>query len=478
VKPATFAVTGLAALAAFSVLPAWRPQLFGANYDVYYALRAGTLFILAAMFFIFSRGFTIDLSIGNQFPAKTGYGDPLLSLRAFACAVVLLGHGAAMIFTPADLSRHLSESRTLWLMFPSPWAGVWIFFTLSGYLMGKGFLTGRYQFSREGISQFYRNRLLRLAPLAYFSIAIMVVLAHPEATNAANIKHLIALLLFEYDGTAPLSVIGLLWSIATEMQFYLLAPFMAFAIHLAARRVNIAIIAAALLAFGTTYRFGCLIFAGTRAWDNAVYIPLLGNLDIFGVGMIASFVVQRYPVKWSRVGYGLSLMGALYIVCAICLSQMLVASPHWAGAMQYCAPPLFSLTTACIILLFENAVAAGNEVSPVTRAAIVSTQLLGTLTYAIYIWHVPVFQTYATLLVKPISPTETVSALAIASSLVFGFSWVLYRLIEKPFDDLRSRNRTPVAETSVRKLSTARRPHRAAGPKRSRSAPPSQRTTL
>jgi peptidoglycan/LPS O-acetylase OafA/YrhL len=439
VKPKAFALTGLAALAAFSVLPAWRSQLFGEDYDVYYALRAGTLSVLVAMFFIFCRGFTVDLSIGNRFPAKTGYGDPLLSLRAFACAVVLIGHGTAMAFPPTDVARELSESRTLWLLFPSPWVGVWIFFTLSGYLMGKGFFTGRYQFSRDGISRFYRNRLLRLVPLAYFSIAVMVVFVHPEATSAANIKHLIALLLFDYDGTAPLSLIGLLWSIATEMQFYLIAPFAAFVIHLVTQRASIFFIAGWLLAFGTAYRFGCLIFAGVLAWYGAAYTSLLGNLDIFGIGMMTSFVVQQYPIKWPRVGYGVALVGALYIVCAVCLSRMLVASPHWAGAMQYCAPPLFSLATACIIVMFENAVATSKEVSPVTRTVIASTQLFGTLTYAIYIWHAPIFQAYATLLVKPISPSQTISALAVASSLVFGFSWAIYRLIEKPFDDLRSR---------------------------------------
>jgi peptidoglycan/LPS O-acetylase OafA/YrhL len=357
-----------------------------------------------------------------------------------------------MAFAPADIARQVSESWTLWLLFPLSWAGVWIFFALSGYLMGKGFFTGRYQFSRDGMLRFYRNRLLRLAPLAYFSIAVMVLFVHPEATSAANIKHLIALFLFEQS---PLPLIGPLWSIATEMQFYLLAPFMAFAIHMAARRVNIVFIATALLAFGTAYRFGCLIFAGAPSWDDAVYTPLLGNLDIFGIGMMTSFVVQRYPIKWPRVGHGLGLMGALYIVCTVCFSRLLVLSPHWAGALQYCAPPLFALTTACIILLFENAIGAGNRVSPFTRAAIASTQIFGTLTYAIYIWHWPIFQVYATVLIKPISLSQTMSALGVTSILVFGFSLVTYRLIEKPFDDLRSRNRTPLAETSVKEWSPA-----------------------
>jgi peptidoglycan/LPS O-acetylase OafA/YrhL len=439
-SPQTFAYSAVIALTAFAILPAWRPQLFGADYSFYYCLRAGAFLVLAAMFVVFSRELSVNLSVESQATTKTGYGDPLLSLRAFACAVVLIGHGASITFAPSDLIRQASESRTFWLLLPLPWAGVWIFFTLSGYLMGKGFFTGRYQFSRDGIIRFYNNRLLRLVPLAYFSIAVAVLFMHPEATATPNIKHLIALLLFDYDGTAPLSLIGLLWSIATEMQFYLLAPFMAFAVYMAAQRMNILFVAAALAVLGTAYRIGCLIFAGPSSWTVAVYTPLLGNLDIFGIGMITSFVVQRYPIKWARMDYGLGLMAVLYIVSAVCCSRVIASSPHWAGFMQFCAPPLFALTTACIILLFENAIGTANKASSITIAAIASTQLFGTLTYAVYLWHAPIFQIYATTLTKPVFSNQTMQALAVASILVFGFSWVTYRLIEKPFDDLKSRN--------------------------------------
>jgi peptidoglycan/LPS O-acetylase OafA/YrhL len=439
-SPKAFAYSAAIALTAFTILPAWRPQLFGADYGLYYCLRAGAFLVLAAMFSIFSRELSVNLSLGSQATVKTGYGDPLLSLRAFACAVVLIGHGATITFAPADIVRQASESRAFWLLFPLPWAGVWIFFTLSGYLMGKGFFTGRYQFSRDGMLRFYRNRLLRLVPLAYFSISIMVLFIHPESIAAANLKHLIALLLFDYDGTSPLSLIGLLWSISSEMQFYLVAPFIAFAIHAAAARVNILFIAATILAFGTLYRFGCLHFIGTSSWTVAVYTPLLGNLDIFGIGMVASFVVQRYPVKWPRVGYGLCLMAALYVIGALCWSRIIVSSPSWMTRIQFYSPPAFALVSGCIILLFENAVRAGNKPERFTRYAIASTQLFGTLTYAVYIWHAPIFQVYATTLIKPISSNQTMVALAVASILVFGFSWVTYRLIEKPFDDLKGRN--------------------------------------
>ena len=63
--------------------------------------------------------------------------DPLMGLRALACLIVLVGHYFLVVLPFADGSTSLA-TRSIFRA--PPWAGVWIFFTLSGYLRGKGLL--------------------------------------------------------------------------------------------------------------------------------------------------------------------------------------------------------------------------------------------------------------------------------------------------------------------------------------------------
>lgn len=75
--------------------------------------------------------------------------DALLALRAFACLMVVMTHcnppRNAIFYKGYDLS---------WLTFSPGGVGVWIFFSLSGYLMGKAFYTERYTADVPGLSIF------------------------------------------------------------------------------------------------------------------------------------------------------------------------------------------------------------------------------------------------------------------------------------------------------------------------------------
>lgn len=90
-------------------------------------------------------------------------------MRVIATLFVFCLH--ARIFVPgAD-----SFPRTLLIMTSFPaWAGVWIFFLLSGYSIGYGFFTNRYnlydasgKLSLRKVGGFYARRFLKIAPLYY-----------------------------------------------------------------------------------------------------------------------------------------------------------------------------------------------------------------------------------------------------------------------------------------------------------------------
>jgi peptidoglycan/LPS O-acetylase OafA/YrhL len=439
--PGTLAAICIIFLLAAAVLPAYRAPLFGPSYGIYYACRLLAFTTFVWFFYAYVRGFGTSIKVGNTSSLKTDYGDPLLTLRAFACFIVLVGHGAAISFPPHDLVRQAQESQTFWLLLPLPWTGVWVFFTLSGYLMGKGFFSGRYKFDRNDILKFYRNRAMRIIPLAYFAILLTVLFVTPEALKLSSIHHLVALMLFEYDGASPLTVIGLLWSIATEMQFYVAAPFMAYAIWAASKRLGAIWMAVALVVAGGAYRVIALALGAK--WYGAVYTPFLGNIDLFGIGMLAAFVVQKYDVKWGRLAYGFSTMALMYVTADYLSSKVIIGSPAWFHFIVAAAPTAFSLMTAFAIVAFESA-ARHSQPSHLAARIIAGTQWLGIVTYAVYIWHAPIFTAYAKTLAKPISSNQTILALTVSTAFVLLFSWITYLAIERPFERMKARGTPPI----------------------------------
>jgi peptidoglycan/LPS O-acetylase OafA/YrhL len=152
-----------------------------------------------------------------------GAGPPHLSqldgLRAFAVMAVVYTH-----YVP----------EKYWAL-GIYWGGygVRLFFVLSGFLI-TGILLRSRQFIAYGqrpsfaLRQFYVRRFLRIFPLYYVTLAIAVILAIPpvRATVLWNLSYLSNVYfarLGQFDG-----LIGHLWSLSVEEQFYLFWPCLIF----------------------------------------------------------------------------------------------------------------------------------------------------------------------------------------------------------------------------------------------------------
>ena len=154
--------------------------------------------------------------------------DGFLVLRAYACLLVLVNHVYGSL-PPGSWHRLLlvRGHNLSWAIHTPAWSGVWIFFTLSGYLMGKAFFTGRYALNRHGAGEFYHNRAWRIGPLYLLVVAISCLLQAPEVFYRENWTVLVRMLTFTYSAQSRVNPDGALWSISTEVQFFLLAPAMA-----------------------------------------------------------------------------------------------------------------------------------------------------------------------------------------------------------------------------------------------------------
>src|SRR5690242_7033616 len=132
-------------------------------------------------------------------------------LRAVSIMLVLLGHLAGTENSPADL-KFLTNYANF---------GVRVFFVISGFLI-TGLLLKEHAYSgRIDLRQFYVRRFYRIVPAAYAFLIVMVISAH-HSLRPRDIA-LGFLYLTNYVYPRPW-VLGHLWSLAVEEQFYLLWP--------------------------------------------------------------------------------------------------------------------------------------------------------------------------------------------------------------------------------------------------------------
>ncbi len=361
--------------------------------------------------------------------------DPLLILRSIACFMVLIGHGLMINFATPNLPSLITNNSFIGLLTASPWGGVWIFFTLSGYLMGKAFFLGRYELNKIGILNFYRNRLLRILPIYFVAVLIVCIFNYSKIFYGSDFVSLVRVISVDDDGLLPISPIGSLWSISTEMQFYLMAPIMFWLINTILRKRTILLsIGFFIVLLGALYHIFTIEIFGWEFWPYKVYKTFIGNFDLFAIGFFANIFVIKHIKNSNKFGqlFGYTLLLALYLICSWVSSQgMVLYLEFWKKFLLQYMPTLVSLLTASIIFIFE--------ITPASSKSYLSNfgkrlEIFGLLTYAIYIWHEPVFNALSKVTANNYRIVDSVQNLLVACIPLLLISFIMWKFIEVPFE--------------------------------------------
>ncbi len=360
--------------------------------------------------------------------------DPLLGLRAFACFFVLMGHFFFVVFPYAPTAR---DHMLAPFLRTSPWAGVWIFFTLSGFLMGKGFATGRYSLDRAGSRAFLYNRLLRIAPVYYLGLLVVSVFRYPALFVARNLWILLEVCLFDYHGTLPVPVMQALWSVSAEVQFYLLVPFLMMGLLWLRARTGRAFVWLPVLLLGVGSALRLLLLH----WDEVNfsrdgYMPMLPNLDIFLFGMTLSMLGRwRLPV-WVERRRGALLLAApavfYLLISAVTARREQLHIGSLEGVMAK-TPWMCVLFAGGFILLSES----GKKLQPGTGLGgrlLLAVEGMGMLTYCLYVFHSDVYLSVAGTLTGVHGVRFDLLLFPPVMLLVFAVAYGFYRYVEKPFE--------------------------------------------
>jgi len=393
--------------------------------------------------------------------------DALLALRGLACLMVVTIHcdppRNSIIYHGFDLS---------WLTFSHGAVAVWIFFSLSGYLMGKAFYAERYTSDVPGAINFWRNRAIRIFPLYYFAVLILSIFVYPEVLKIENWGYLIRVCTFTYQphfGFQNIAFDRVLWSLSTEIQFYILVPFIFnfFRVCLFTQRQVALTFVFMVLA---TFFFKCITWFSFRHqiaeqieyackyW----YTPLINSLDIFlGGFLVNAFIKYQKPKledsehitnshqplilpKATTKYIAIILLILLYLFTANHLyHQELFRLPSRPGGWRtsttiFILQPLTAIIVSFFIFAFESdAYHDFTRNEKLSFAAILKNPLrilevLGNLSYGIYIWHVPIMNKILPIFTSNIPIEAFYARLTATLVLSTTLAVVTYYLVEIP----------------------------------------------
>lgn len=326
------------------------------------------------------------------------------------------------------------------------WAGVDLFFVLSGFL-----ITGILYDTRKREHywrNFYARRTLRIFPLYYVVLALLyLVLPHlPYAevqeyvgaaaddqvwywTYLTNVK--LALKARFYDHLLP----NVLWSLAVEEQFYLVWPFV---VLFCGRRALLSI-CVGLIVGAPLLRFA-LLEAGFDPIAGYVLTPT--RMDSLAAGALLALAV-RGPgglERWARP--------ARWAALASAAGLGVIAARH-AGLLKYQYADVnvlgFSLLAVLFGALVVHCLTCGQRGLVYRALDNTPMRLLGKYSYALYLCHGPA-KTVASLVVDDeVAPAlgsglpRMLPFLALASALSLLIAWLSWNLLEKRILRLKDR---------------------------------------
>jgi exopolysaccharide production protein ExoZ len=299
---------------------------------------------------------------------------------------------------------------------------VWIFFTLSGYVIAYGFLHGRYTFCRRDVIRFYANRFLRLMPLFWLVSLAALAIAWGQGVRIEFGPNGILgeFLALQWSHSYALS--GVFWTLGIELQFYIIAPALMFGLvwicrfGIWVRRITLSLIYVSLLLFPAA--LAVLVDAPV---DNRT---ILGNLAHFLAGMLFLIHVSKLSLGSRKLGTGAApllgraLAGCLCIMLAAWLFHERV-SGFWSGLGA-----LLTHAGVCLWLRVHVAFEARKVKSGVFAKA---GMVLGVLSYGLYAWH--------DLVMRSLPSISDSLILVLVASLALAF--VSNRVLERPVQRFR-----------------------------------------
>jgi len=390
-------------------------------------------------------------SVGRHIPALDG-------LRGIAIALVLVYHFDFVFNLEYGRESNWAIDGVASTFAGAGWAGVDLFFVLSGFLI-TGILIDSRTAARRYLATFYARRLLRIFPAYYVFLLLMLFVVLPAFDEPAAREalrdnfpwyvlylsnFLIAGLLNAVNTglRGDFLFVGHVWSLAVEEQFYLIWP--TFVLVFNQRALvwvcSVGVVVALVLRI-------ILLALDLQIGLSTTLAP--ARMDALALGALVSLAVRDPAgLGWLTRSAGPAAIIALVGIAGLGIAEGAFAlDSGWVRTVGFTGVAVLFAATLAIALRLRAA-------SP-AEAALSNSALrwLGHYSYAIYLWHLPI----AVLLARQIEFSDAIPALAgstfpaeilfatSASAVAFLAAWLSWKLLESQF--LKLKVRVPYATT-------------------------------
>lgn len=349
------------------------------------------------------------------------------SLRAIGALGVVVSHIFVGALALKGLGAGYHGGFKDRLLINAGYMGLYLFYALSGYLLFLPFARHQLRGRPIKLRTYALNRGLRILPV-YFSAITLLLIVYPFNVDRSEWWRF-ALLIQNYSPETINRLNAPLWTISVEIQYYILLPFIAFAIlKLAGPSVRRTVVLLLGIAFAS---FLVRAHEVILAPDPNIYgalgkYALPSNLYGFVAGMLIAVMRLSWhhgPPAWMTR----SRLGATNTWIAAGIALYLLASYNLDWQEPTLAIAAFVVLAAAVLPLRGGRLVQSLEWRPLAT--------LGIATFSVYIWHAPVLL----LIVQTTDIIDFKALFLVGVPSCIAAGALSYCIVERPF--LRRRQR-------------------------------------
>lgn len=320
------------------------------------------------------------------------------------------------------------------------WAGVDLFFVLSGFLIGAQVFKPLQRGEPMAFGRFYARRAWRILPA--FTVVLALYACFPGLREAPGLQPwwqfatFTVNLLIDYERNQAFSHA---WSLCVEEHFYLVFPLLAWALT---RRLSVwkgvcawaAVVALGIVLRGSVWLHDAALDTQRNWFIEDIYYPTWMRMDGLLAGvMMAAFQVYR-PQAWARwqERANLCLIGGL-ATCAWAFWLFRDRTGLIANTLGW---PV--LSSGLALLVFAGASRRGF----IGRWSLPGAGWIAAISYSLYLSHKMAFHLVSEHL-PPWLPPSGLMLFAIYALAALAGRAALHYLVERPFLRWRERGTTP-----------------------------------